>query len=61
MLCPVCQRYKLKAIHNFKAELLRILIVVSGMSKIQTESNSQLDCLCLGIYRCCVRYVKDTN
>jgi len=40
-LCPVFQRYILKAIHN--SALLRYCVsyVVSGISKIHSESNSQ--------------------
>mgnify|MGYP007030110444 CR=1 FL=1 len=41
-LCPVCQRYELKAIHNTDRDIISDVRVVSGMSKIRTESNSQL-------------------
>ncbi len=41
MLCPVCQRYNLKAIHNVASKRYSGGNAVSGMSKIQSESNSQ--------------------
>ena len=41
-LWSVCQRYNLKAIHNIRSAISRIVMVVIGMSKIQSESNSQL-------------------
>jgi len=37
MLCPVCQRYNLKAIHNEGYQTEEWLRAVSGMSKIQSE------------------------
>ena len=44
-LWPICQRYNLKAIHNSTIRNLLRLVVVTNMSKIQSESNSQLWCL----------------
>jgi len=42
MLCSIFQRYKLKAIHNSERGEAVISDVVLNISKIQTESNSQL-------------------
>jgi len=42
VLCSIFQRYKLKAIHNRESLILIPIIVVLNISKIQTESNSQL-------------------
>ena len=59
-LWSVCQRYNLKAIHNYSCPTPNSSGVVIGMSKIQSESNSQRS----GIYcisrKSCDRYVKDT-
>ena len=59
-LWPICQRYNLKAIHN--GCLLQELrhIVVTNMSKIQFESNSQLFGSCQNRNFGCDQYVKDT-
>ena len=43
MLCPICQRYILKAIHNISEHANKKKTVVPDMSKIHSESNSQLD------------------
>ncbi len=40
-LCPITQRYNLKAIHNVGLLIEILLTVVSNNSKIQFESNSQ--------------------
>ena len=40
-LFPICQRYALKAIHNGFKSKRKIVLVVSNMSKIRFESNSQ--------------------
>ena len=59
-LCPVFQRYILKAIHNSPDDVWIWFSVVSGISKIHSESNSQLLTWWVrGIYGC-VRYFKDT-
>ena len=60
MLWSVCQRYNLKAIHNHSRKSSRVNRVVIGMSKIQSESNSQPVCSPAKTARCCDRYVKDT-
>ena len=59
-LWSVCQRYNLKAIHNRGWPTLPIPSVVIGMSKIQSESNSQLPNISQYWFICCDRYVKDT-
>ncbi len=41
MLCPITQRYNLKAIHNTPLQYEFVETVVSNNSKIQFESNSQ--------------------
>jgi len=60
MLWPICQRYNLKAIHNTLFRLLRSLLVVTNMSKIQSESNSQLISKLWQKAKRCDQYVKDT-
>ena len=60
MLWPICQRYNLKAIHNTLFRLLRSLLVVTNMSKIQSESNSQLPLTARRTPAGCDQYVKDT-
>ena len=60
MLWPIFQRYNLKAIHNASAIKLPRVVAVTNISKIQSESNSQL---CRYITkRCfsCDQYFKDT-
>ena len=59
-LWSVCQRYNLKAIHNVDGDSNVKLFVVIGMSKIQSESNSQLGKSAEEIDVSCDRYVKDT-
>ena len=59
-LWSVCQRYNLKAIHNGQATKVRSVTVVIGMSKIQSESNSQHGYSINNYNSCCDRYVKDT-
>ena len=59
-LWSVCQRYNLKAIHNYNGWWHRQIIVVIGMSKIQSESNSQQPLKPSTISTSCDRYVKDT-
>ena len=41
LLWPICQRYNLKAIHNANTPEMATSPVVTNMSKIQSESNSQ--------------------
>jgi len=45
MLCSIYQRYNLKAIHNYCFLHLSRNLVVLNISKIQSESNSQLPSL----------------
>jgi len=59
-LWPICQRYNLKAIHNIKSLAVLGFKVVTNMSKIQSESNSQLQALDGYCVVCCDQYVKDT-
>jgi len=59
-LCYLCQRYNLKANHNFSVEQRVTDLVVLSMSKIQSESKSQLLWLTCRYTKCCVIYVKDT-
>ena len=59
-LWSVCQRYNLKAIHNSLTQHLKTLLVVIGMSKIQSESNSQPASHRSSNTIGCDRYVKDT-
>ena len=60
LLCSVCQRYDLKAIHNSIPPLRRSVGAVFSMSKIRSESNSQHSLLKCHAICCCVQYVKDT-
>jgi len=59
-LWPICQRYNLKAIHNCDVFAPPISSVVTNMSKIQSESNSQPLSVAQGLSYCCDQYVKDT-
>jgi len=59
-LWPICQRYNLKAIHNFKHNGSITALVVTNMSKIQSESNSQRSGLSVRGASRCDQYVKDT-
>ena len=59
-LWPICQRYNLKAIHNLQAIVFLSRLVVTNMSKIQSESNSQRIWHMLNAELCCDQYVKDT-
>ena len=60
-LCSIYQRYKLKAIHNGRERGSSKNKVVLNISKIQTESNSQLpNTGARTMYRC-AQYIKDTN
>ena len=59
-LWSVCQRYNLKAIHNYIQPPQSTAWVVIGMSKIQSESNSQQSCNTQQHNISCDRYVKDT-
>ena len=59
-LWPICQRYNLKAIHNNQVRKKKKVAVVTNMSKIQSESNSQLWQLCDWANWSCDQYVKDT-
>ena len=60
-LCSIFQRYKSKAIHNWPLLLMAVRLVVFNISKIQIESNSQLEHFIYIIICCCVQYFKDTN
>ena len=59
-LCPIFQRYILKAIHNREGLELAELKVVPDISKIHSESNSQLSNRINCVACCCARYFKDT-
>ena len=59
-LWSVCQRYNLKAIHNGLQGQQKTSSVVIGMSKIQSESNSQQETKVALKDLGCDRYVKDT-
>ena len=59
-LWPICQRYNLKAIHNAMFGLDPTTTVVTNMSKIQSESNSQQYKHKAHRVGCCDQYVKDT-
>ena len=59
-LWSVCQRYNLKAIHNSDEQKKIQDQVVIGMSKIQSESNSQHKVEAYELGLGCDRYVKDT-
>jgi len=59
-LCSIYQRYNLKAIHN-RAILVNLMQrVVLNISKIQSESNSQLLAEDLQKNYRCAQYIKDT-
>ena len=59
-LWPICQRYNLKAIHNYAQIVVVAQAVVTNMSKIQSESNSQQNFNCFTLFPRCDQYVKDT-
>jgi len=59
-LWPICQRYNLKAIHNYHEPNAGADNVVTNMSKIQSESNSQRCSSRNSLAQCCDQYVKDT-
>jgi len=59
-LWPICQRYNLKAIHNDRPLDYSIFLVVTNMSKIQSESNSQRSECWPKLTLRCDQYVKDT-
>ena len=59
-LWPICQRYNLKAIHNARKYRAKLWQVVTNMSKIQSESNSQRISRAGSCFLCCDQYVKDT-
>ena len=56
----ICQRYNLKAIHNRFFMCIRSGVDVRNMSKIQSESHSQLFVILLAALLWCSQYVKDT-
>ncbi len=56
-----CQRYKSKAIHNYRKTFYCSHQAVFIMSKIQIESNSQLTLSPYQLMMCCIYHVKDTN
>ena len=51
----------MKAIHNYLDGVRCFVDVVSNMSKILNESNSQLGLKSFISKRCCFQYVKDTK
>jgi len=59
-LWPICQRYNLKAIHNLDYSIFLPYFVVTNMSKIQSESNSQQAIGAFAAGEGCDQYVKDT-
>ena len=59
-VCSVFQRYNLKAIHNLASALSRMYSGVLSISKIQSESNSQLARYPQSILPRCAQYFKDT-
>ena len=59
-LCSVFQRYNLKAIHNTISNVCILVNAVLGISKIQSESNSQPLMISKEIPISCARYFKDT-
>ena len=61
LLCSIFQRYKSRAIHNILPAEPLTEPAVFNISKIQIESNSQLN-VYKSFFRCsCVQYFKDTN
>ena len=60
MLWPIFQRYNLKAIHNRIWAIFSLSLAVTNISKIQSESNSQLFASNLFIRFSCDQYFKDT-
>ena len=60
-LLMIFQRYKLKANHNYLLILVCQYHTVDDISKIQTESKSQLIVLIAQIANNCWWYFKDTN
>jgi len=60
MLCSIYQRYNLKAIHNQDIMIKFFYLVVLNISKIQSESNSQLRWARESTLLCCAQYIKDT-
>ena len=61
MLCSIFQRYKSKAIHNYRIANKAARAAVFNISKIQIESNSQLNTTWNANIERCVQYFKDTN
>ena len=61
MLCSIFQRYKSRAIHNSDTILFTTVDAVFNISKIQIESNSQLNERQSFHSGSCVQYFKDTN
>jgi len=60
VLWYLCQRYNLKANHNYFQKKQELITVVVSMSKIQSESKSQhAHCIANLLTRCGI-YVKDT-
>jgi len=59
-LCSIYQRYNLKAIHNQPHQEDNLRYVVLNISKIQSESNSQLQRSKSKIRPGCAQYIKDT-
>ena len=51
----------MKAIHNAVLVVTSIVLIVSNMSKILNESNSQQSKSVLSVWTYCFQYVKDTK
>ena len=60
MVCSVFQRYNLKAIHNSRCWDTAFNGGVLSISKIQSESNSQLNMVLPLLGAGCAQYFKDT-
>ena len=60
LVSPIPQRYNLKAIHNRELEMLKWQFGVTNTSKIQSESNSQLNGDVVICQKWCHQYLKDT-
>ena len=59
-LWPIYQRYNLKAIHNAIISFCFSCTAVTNISKIQSESNSQLNSFMDSTFARCDQYIKDT-
>ena len=61
LLFSICQRYKMRPIHNSRRQSVIRFLVVFNMSKIQNETNSQQIGTLKRKNPCCFQYVKDTK